>query len=88
MGHATLCPVCPSSSGPQGPVTVAMNRPQQQGQGCESVFILNTVYVCLWVCAHINCMLTFNLCVCVCVGQVFVRALAGGGCPRRPLEKP
>ena len=35
VGHVILCPVCPSSSGPQGPVTVAMNRPRWQGQGCE-----------------------------------------------------
>lgn len=28
VGNAILCPVCPSCSGLQGPVTVAMNRPQ------------------------------------------------------------
>lgn len=57
VGHVTLCPMCPSSSGLQGPVTVAMNRPQWQGQGCEHVCILNTVCarVCGCVCTSIAC---------------------------------
>lgn len=59
--------LCPPSSGLQGPVTVAMNRPQWQGQGCERAYILNMV--CVRVC---GCVRTSNACkllICVyCIG--------------------
>lgn len=47
---------------------------------------------CLWVCAHINCMLAVNLfvcvCVCLCVGQAaFVCALAGGRLSEEAFRK-